>query len=223
MPVNPELLKTACYFTGLDSAALEDVGRFVFEKKLPPEEFVLWEGEEEDVLYFVVTGMLKLFSTSAEGREFTLRIVYGGDSINDEAVINRAPSILSAITLSPVVLYGVRQHDLETVLNSYPQVNKRISEVLSARERYLVRLATDLVFKNVTGRLAHLLLEREKLAHAGGDNLKITQQEMASMIGTVRELVSRSLKEMESNGAISLEHNQIIIKDKNRLEELSEV
>ena len=223
MAVNPEILKTACYFTGLDSTALEDIARFVFEKKLPPEEFVLWEGEEDDVLYFVVTGMMKLFSTSTEGREFTLRIVFGGDSINDEAVINRAPSILSAITLSPVVLYGLRQHDLEIILNNYPQVNKRISEVLAARERYLVRLATDLVFKNVTGRLAHLLLEREGLAHVSGNNLKITQQEMASMIGTVRELVSRSLKEMESIGAVSLEHNQIIINDKDRLEELSAV
>ena len=223
MAVNPEILKTACYFTGLDSAALEDVGRFVFEKKLPPEEFVLWEGEEDDVLYFVVTGMMKLFSTSAEGREFTLRIVFGGDSINDEAVINRAPSILSAITLSPVVLYGLRQHDLEAILNNYPQMNKKISEVLAARERYLVRLATDLVFKNVTGRLARLLLEREGLAHVSGNNVKITQQEMASMIGTVRELVSRSLKELESIGAVRLEHNQIIINDKDRLEELSAV
>ena len=223
MTAKLELLKTACYFSKLDNSALENISRFVFERKLAANESILWEGAEEKVLYFVISGLLKLFATSAEGREFIIRLVYGGDSINDDAIFDKGPSILGAMTMSPVLLYGLRQPDLEEILRTYPQVNSSIAEVFAARQRYLVRLAAELVFKDVTGRLAHLLLEREKLAHSGANDLRITQQEMASMIGTVRELVSRSLKELEEMGALSLQHNQIIIKDRNRLLELSSI
>ena len=219
MTVNLELLKTACYFSGLDNKALEDISRFIFEKRLTPNEAVLWEGGDEKVVYFVISGLLKLFATSAEGREFIVRLVYGGDSVNDDAILGEGPSMLGAVAMSPVLLFGLRGGDLEKVLHSYPQVSSTIIDVFAARQRYLVKLATELVFKDVTGRLSRLLLESEKLARNASD-AKITQQEMASMIGTVRELVSRSLKELETMGAISISHNQLVIKDRDRLAEL---
>ena len=221
MTAEVELLKTACYFSKVDHVALEDVGRFIFERKFSAGEIVLWEGEEDELLYFVISGLLKLFTTSAEGREFIIRIVYGGDSINDDAVIDKESNILSAMSISPVVLYGLRRQDLDKILRAYPQVKSDITEVFAARQRYLIRLAKELVFKNVTSRLAHLLLEKEKLALTGTEEPRITHQEMASMIGTVRELISRSLRDLESMGAIKIEHNQIIITDRDRLIELS--
>lgn len=221
MTVKLELLKTACYFTKLDEAALQAVSRFIFARQVPAGEVVLWEGEEDEAIYFVISGQLKLFTTSAEGREFIVRIVYGGDSINDDATFEIEPSKLSAMTLSPVVLYGLRKPDLVKILRDYPLVSLNIAQVLSARQRYLVQLATELVFKNVTGRLARLLLEREKLALSGAENVRITQQEMAAMIGTVREIVSRSLRELEAMGAITMKNNQIIITSREQLLELS--
>lgn len=223
MAVKLELLKTACYFSKLDLTALEDISRFIFERKLAAGEIILWEGEEDEVLYFVISGLLKLFVTSTEGREFVVRIVYGGDSVNDDAIFDTGPNILSAMSMSPVVLYGLRQQDLAEILHSHPQVNLSITQVFAARQRYFVRLTTELVFKNVTARLARLLLEREKLVHAGAKELRVTQQEMASMIGTVREIVSRSLRDLETMGAISLRHNQIIITSRDRLLELSSI
>lgn len=221
MAVKLELLRTACYFSKLDLATLDDIRPFIFERKLPAGEGVLWEGEEGEVLYFAISGLLKLFATSAEGREFIVRLVYGGDSFNDDATFDKGPSILNAVTMSPVVLYGLHQQDLDRILRTHPQVNSNIVEVFAARQRYLVRLTTELVFKNVTGRLARLLLEREKLARTETTALRVTQQEMASMIGTVREMVSRSLRELETMGAISLRHNQIIITDRAQLLEIS--
>lgn len=222
MAVTLESLKTARYFARLETAGLADISRFIFERQLPAGEVILWEGDEDRTIYFVITGLVKLFATSAEGREFIIRIAYGGEPINDDNLFTKGPNLVSAATLSPVVLYGLDQADLDQILRTYPSVAYSIAEVLAARQRYMVRLATDLVFKSVTSRLAHLLLEREQLARAGGDNLKVTQQDMAFMIGTVRELVSRSLRELEVAGAISLKHNQIIISNRNRLVELSE-
>ncbi|MBI4187250.1 MAG: Crp/Fnr family transcriptional regulator [Chloroflexi bacterium] len=221
MTATMELLRTACYFSKLDPAALEDIRRLITERKLPSGETILWEGQEADVLYFVISGVLKLFATSAEGREFVVRLVYGGDSVNDDAILGNGINALSAMTMSPVLLYGLHQGDLSHILRAYPQVNSNIALVLAVRQRHLVRLATELVFKNVTARLARFLLEQEKLERAGAKEVRVTQQEMAAMIGTVRELVNRSLRELEAMGAIRLKHNQIIIADKKRLTELS--
>jgi len=223
MAAKIELLKTACYFSKLDVASPGDISRFIFEKKLPAGETILWEGEKDEAVYFAISGLLKLFATSEEGREFTVRIVFGGDSFNDATIFDNGTSILSAMTMSPVLLYGLRRQDLGEILRTHSEVNSRIAEVFAGRERYYVKLAEELVFKSVTSRLARFLMEREKLARAGNEDIRVTQQEMASMIGTVREIVSRSLRELETMSAISLRHNQIVITDRNRLSELSGV
>lgn len=221
MTVEVESLKTACYFSRMEPVALEDVSRFLFERKLPTGNVILWEEEENGVLYFVISGLVKLITTSAEGREFIIRMVYGGDSINDELVFGKGEVITSAISMSPVVLYGLRKPDLDKIIQAYPQVSLGITDVFASRQSYLVRLATELVFKNITSRLARFLLEKEKLVRAGIEEPKITQQDMASMIGTVREMVSRSLRELESIGAIQIKHNEIIIANRELLLELS--
>ena len=133
MAVDLELLKTACYFPELDNSNLEAIRRFVFERKVPAGEVFLWEGDEDEVLYFVISGQLKLFSTSTEGREFIIRIVYGGDSINDDTIFNKGPNILSAMTMSPAVLYGLYQQDLNQILHAHPQVNLNITETFATR------------------------------------------------------------------------------------------
>ena len=222
MTVDPELLKTACYFTKLEPAVLEKIRPFIFIRQLSAGEVFIWEDDESDAIYFAISGLLKLFTTSSEGREFIVRLVYGGDSFNDDALFDKGPSILSAMTISRVMLYGLRKADLNEILRAHPQVASKVAEVFAARQSYFIRLARDLVFKNVTSRLAHLLLDKEKLARAGENELKVTQQEMASMIGTVREIVSRSLRELEAMGAISLKQNQLMITDREQLLALSQ-
>jgi CRP/FNR family transcriptional regulator len=86
--------------------------------------------------------------------------------------------------------------------------------------RHLVSLVEDLSFRHVIGRVAKILLE-----HAGdgtGREPRLTQQEMAAMAGTAREVVGRSLKALEEAGAISLDHHRIIIRDKEALQEIME-
>lgn len=217
-----EFLKTACYFRNLRPEDLEQIRPFIFVKQLLASEVCIWEDDETDGIYFVISGLLKLFTTSFEGREFIVRLVYGGDSFNDDTLFDKGQSILSAMAMSKVMLYGLRKTDLGEILRVHPQAATEIAEVFAARQRYLISLSRDLVFKNVTSRLAHLLLDKEKLARSGGNNTKVTQQEMASMIGTVREIVSRSLRELEAMGAISLKQNRLMITDRKQLLALSQ-
>jgi CRP/FNR family transcriptional regulator len=96
-----------------------------------------------------------------------------------------------------------------------------MTRVLAGRVRHLVSLVEDLSFKRVIGRVAKILLE-----HAGdgisGPRPRLTQQEMAAMAGTAREVIGRSLKALEEEGAIRLDRQRIIITNKQALKEVME-
>jgi len=220
MAIQVDFLKRTLYFSGLSSAALDSIAKLIFEKKVDRGEIFLHEGEADEVLYFVASGAVKIFKTSAEGKEQILDIARPGNSFNDVAVFDGGPNLAAAQAMSPVVLYGVRKNNLETMMRDYPRVAANVTRVLANRVRYLVSLVEDLSFKHVIGRIAKILLQ---YAGSGtGTGQRLTQQEMAAMAGTVREVVGRSLKVLEEEGAIKLDHHRIIITDREALKKIAE-
>ena len=219
MVVQVEFLESMPYFSGLSSAELELVGRFVFEKSAERGEIVLFEGESAGALYFVVSGVVKVFKTSADGKEQILQLVRPGESFNDAPVFGGGANLAGAEAMGHVVLYGIRKSDLGVILREHPKVALNIIQVLSQRVQHLVSLVEDLSFRHVTSRVAKILLE-----HAGdgtGQSPLLTQQEMAAMAGTAREMVGRSLKALEGEGKIRLERHRIVITDKGALREMA--
>lgn len=218
MTIQQEFLESIPYFTGLDTAELDSVRQLMFERTVDRNEIVQFEGESVEALFFVASGAVKLFKTSAEGKEQILSIARPGDSFNDIAIFDDGPAPTSAQTMSPVVLYGITRNELQVILRENPQVALNTTRVLADRTRQLVELVEDLSFRHVIGRVAKILLE-----HAGdgiSPRPRLTQQDMAAMAGTVREVVSRSLKALEEEGAIRLERHRIKIADKEALEDM---
>jgi CRP-like cAMP-binding protein len=220
MAIQVDILKRTPYFSGLSPAALDSIAKLIFEKKVERGEIFLLEGEADEVLYFVASGAVKVFKTSAEGKEQILDIVRPGDSFNDVAVFDGGPNPAAAQAMATVVLYGVRKNHLEAIIQDHPQVATNVIRVLADRIRYLVSLVEDLSFKHVIGRIAKILLE---YAGSGtGTGQRLTQQDMAAMAGTVREVVGRSLKVLEEKGIIKLDHHRIIIADREALKKIIE-
>jgi len=218
MAVQLEFLKSILYFSSLDFAGLESIRKLVFEKTADRAEMVLLEGESAANLYFVASGVVKMFKTSAEGKEQILSIVRPGESFNDVPIFDGGPNPASARAMGPVLLYGIKKNDMEAILRNHPQIALNVIKVLARRVRHLVSLVEDLSFKHVIGRVAKILLE-----HVGGEmgrGQRLTQQEMAAMAGTAREVVGRSLKALEEEGAIKLDRHRIIITDKEALKEI---
>jgi CRP/FNR family transcriptional regulator len=215
MVTQGEFLSSIPYFAGLGESGVGSIRRYVHEKRAGRGEQLLAEGDMADVLYFVVEGVVKVFKTSADGKEQILRIIRPGESFNDVPVLNGGVSLVSAAAMGPVVLYTINKADLEKVMREYPQIAFNIINVLSQRVTELISLVEDLSFRHVNGRVAKMLLD-----YAGdktGDRPRLTQQEMAAIIGTAREMVGRSLKSLEGDGAIRMERNRIIITDKKAL------
>ena len=108
MAVPVEFLKSIPYFSELSPAELDSIAPFIFEKTAERGEIILLEGESAEALFFVVSGAVKVFKTSAEGKEQILNIVRSGESFNDVPIFDDAPNPASAQAMVPVVLYGIR-------------------------------------------------------------------------------------------------------------------
>jgi len=220
MAVQVEFLESIPYFSGLSPVELDSVKRLVFEKTAERGEVILLEGEPAEALFLVVSGVVKVFKTSVEGKEQILSIVRPGESFNGVPIFDDGPNPASAQAMGPVVLCGIRKDELKTILQNHPQVALNTIRVLADRIRQLVSLVEDLSFKHVIGRVVKILLEHAGNGAAPGQRL--TQQEMAAMAGTAREVVSRSLKALEEEGAIRLERHRIVITNKEALKEMAE-
>ena len=220
MAVETEVLKSIPYFSGLSSTELEAIRRRVFEKSVARNELILLEGEPAEAVYFVVSGVVKSFKTSAEGKEQILCILRPGESFNDVPIFDGGPNPASAIAMSSVTLYRISKTDMQTLLREYPSIAINIIKVLAEKVRHFVSLVEDLSFRHVIGRIAKLLLE-----HAGdgaSPRPRLTQQDMAAMVGTAREVVGRSLKALEEEGVIRMERHRIVITNKEALKGMVE-
>jgi len=216
MAIQAEFIKSIPYFSGLSPAQLDSLKGLVFETTAERGEFIVLESEPAEALYFVVSGVVKVFKTSADGREQILQIVRPGESFNDAPIFDGGANPASAQAMGPVVLYGIKNSDMSAILRTHPQVALNVIHVLSQKMRRLVSLVEDLSFKHVTARLAKILLEYAADG-VGPAKPRLTQQEMAAMAGTAREMIGRSLKELEDEGVIRLEHHRIVVTDKEAL------
>ena len=222
MAAQTDMLRRVPLFAGMDQAQLSVVGQKVFQKTLDRREIVLLEGETADALYMVVSGVVKVFMSSPDGKEQILYLARPGDVLNEISLLDGSPSPLSAETLGQVVLQGLPRKELLALLRQHPELATKVIDLLTARLRSMLTLVADLSFRDVTARLARLLLEHAQ--RGSGAELPrdlLTQQDMAAMIGTAREMVGRSLKSLESLKAISIERHRIAIVNQSLLEKIA--
>jgi CRP/FNR family transcriptional regulator, cyclic AMP receptor protein len=220
MAVDIEQLKSVKYFTGLSPDVLESLKGYFIEKTAEKGRIILFEGQWSDHLYFLITGLVKVYKTSANGREQILHIAPPGDSLNDVSTFDGGPNQASMLAMTPVSMYAMRKDDLNVLLHKHPLIALNIIKALANRVRRDSNLVEELSSTQVIGRLAKLLLGK----YAGEEStvgLWLTQQDMASMIGTCREVVNRSLKAMEEKGAIRLGRHRIKVLDKEILQDMA--
>lgn len=216
------------YFAALGADLLAEVKRLVRQRKVGAGETILIEGMPCEGLYFVVTGQVRLIRTAPDGRHHVLRVLGSGASFNDIAVFDGGPNSEGAVAVEPTTIGFISKADMTALLARHPEVATAALKLLSARQRALGTVVEDLALRDVTTRVARLLLGCigrhehiiEKADHAC---VRITHQEIATMVGSVREVVQRALKDLERDGAITLERARISIRDQERLEEWAQL
>jgi CRP-like cAMP-binding protein len=221
MAVQTELLQSTRYFAGIDPAELARIRHLFREVCYDKGTHFLAEGDRSDSLYFIVSGLVKVYKTSPNGREQVLHIAPPGDSLNDVSLYDGGPIAAGMLALTPVTLYTIAKKDIIQLLQDNPGLMMNVIGALAARIRRDSNLLEDLSSSQVLVRLAKLFLGRY-----GGEEvtagLNLTQKDMASLVGSSREMVNRSLRTIEEIGGIRLSRRKVIVLDKDVLREIAE-
>ena len=215
-----KLLRSISYFSGLDEAILKALARVSVRRRYDAGQMIFVEGEPCAGLFIVESGRVKVFKLSPGGREQILHIFGAGGGFNDVAVLDGGPNPASAMALEPTSVLVIDRPSMVDLLKRYPALSRAVIENIANRARHLVSLVEDLSLRTVEGRLAKLLLE-EATREVDLERVPrgLTHAQMAARLGTVREVITRSLHKLEDEGIIKIERHRIVILDREALED----
>ena len=208
-------------FAGLSPATLARLADIASESAYADGQFILWEGEDAGLVSFLLEGAVRVHRASPEGREQTLILLQAGDALNLPTPFSPSPlAPASAVAVGDVRLLSVPVADFRRAASETPDLALAVMGDLAARLRHFTRLTYDLSLRSVRGRLARFLLRHASATDPGP--LRWTQEEVAAQLGTVREVVSRTLRAFVKEGLIRLDRQRILILDRDALERESE-
>jgi CRP-like cAMP-binding protein len=217
VPIEVSALHRIPLFAALNQQDLAQVAAMTQERHYERGDLIVLEGEPGGALHYVHTGLVKVFKTSPSGKEQVLRLIAPGYTFNDVPALDGGPNPASAAALEPSIVYVIRRSDLRTLILTRPQVAEAVVRTLTGALRHLVSLVEDLSLRHVTARVAKILLDQEQASRHMQHTHHLTQQEMAALAGTAREVVGRSLKELEAAGAIEMRQGHAVVLNPQRL------
>jgi len=210
-------------FSGLTETELAFLAQRTVLRRFTAGETVFSEGEPCAGLYVVESGHVRIFKSSPGGREQVLSIEGPGGSVAELPVFDGGNYPASVSAIDDATLLFVSKQDFQSLCLAHPQVALKVLRVVGARLRRLVSIIEELSFTTVRHRLAAFLVRLAKTsgnrsAHGITITLPANNQELASQIGTVRELVSRNLSRFQAEGMLKVEGRNVVVTDLKALE-----
>jgi CRP/FNR family cyclic AMP-dependent transcriptional regulator len=205
-------------FAGLSEPELRNLTARTVRKLFSAGELIFSEGEPCNGLHIVSRGHVRIFKTSAGGREQVLAVNGPGDSVAELPVFDGGPFPASASAVDDSELAYISRRDFQAYCLEHPQVALKVLSVVGARLRRLVAIIEELSFTTIRQRLISLLLKLARSeGHAGPAGVEFllpgTHQELASQLGTVRELISRNLMRLQAEGILEVDSRRVVVKD----------
>jgi len=205
------------YLSGLDEHILDLLSQHTRLIAYDAEEMIIREGQTGQGLCIVESGRVKIYKNSATGREMIITVMEEGESFNEVPVFDQLENPVNAGAVLDSMVWTIDSRVLRNVIADHPRACQQIIINLSQNLRMLVGKVAELTFYTVTVRLAKLLRQLPQDQLLGDSTKRLTQDDLAARIGTVREVVARSLKELEKTGAIEVQRGKIKIINQEKL------
>ena len=189
-------------FAQVGDSDLETIASHLIERRYPRNATIVEEGLPGDYMYVIREGRVKVTKLSEDGREKILEMLGEGSFFGEMALLDQAPRSATVKTLTPAVLLALSRSDFLGVLRRSPDLAMAVIQELTRRLRETDEQASSLSFLRVKDRTKGLL---RRLAESPVDNSwratpTLTHQQIADMIGTSRETVTRVVKELKQDG-----------------------
>ena len=218
-----EALASIPFFSGLDPASLESVGRGMRTRRFRRGEVIFHQGDPGDALFIVSSGSIKIVLPSETGDEAILATLRSGDVFGELALLDGAPRSATAVAIEPSETLVLPRDRFRELLATEPAIRDALLAALAGELRRLTNHVEELHFLDITGRLASRLA---RLANEGGSPQPdgsirlpspLTQGDLAAMIGCTRQSVNKLLGMFTDDGLIRLERDSIVVLDLDRL------
>jgi CRP-like cAMP-binding protein len=209
-----ESLRAIPLFSQVSDADLELIASLLIERRYARNTTIVEEGLPGDYMYVIREGRVKVTKLSDEGREKILNFLDEGGFFGEMALLDRAPRIASVKTLKPVRLLALSRTDFLNALRTSPDLAMAVIQELVRRLREVDEQASSLSFQRVKERTKGLL---RRLAQESPDDPErrttaaLTHQQIADMIGTSRETVTRVVKELKLDGWLHQDGKRYVV------------
>lgn len=204
-----KILRVNPYFDDLPEGVLKEIAAQTQLREFERGDMLFWEGDPCAGLHIIESGSVKLYRISPQGRQYIIAVLTEGATCNEVPAFDGGANPVNVEALETTRVWVVDALILRELVKSNPEFALKILSKFGQNLRNLVHKVSEMAFYQVTHRLARLITELpvdESRPHW-------TQEQLAARLGTVREVVSRSLKELEKSGAIRIEDRRIYIKD----------
>jgi CRP/FNR family transcriptional regulator len=213
-----EILQRTALFSSLSPAEVQLLAARTVRKVLSPGEFLFHEGDACKGFHIISRGQVRMFKSSASGREQVLAVNVAGESVAEIPVFDDGPYPASAVAIEEAEIAFISRKDFRDYCMAYPEVALKVLAFVGARLRRLVGIIEELSFTTTRQRLVSVLV---RLAQSEGRKtekgievlLPGSNQELANQLGTVREVISRNLMRLQAEGLLVVDARQIVIKD----------
>ena len=213
-----DTLRKVPLFSQLAPSDLERVSEISRERAYPRNSVILFEDDPGDALYVVAQGQVKVVLIGEDGREVILSVMGEGEFFGEMALVDDEPRSAHVIAMEDSTLLVLRREDFQGILKQTPGIALALLRELSRRLRRVDEKVGSLVLLDVNGRVAQLLLELADEAGSERITRRLTHHTIAQMIGSSRETVSRTMRDLVEKGYIEVSRREIVIRDRTALE-----
>ncbi len=213
-----DTLKRVPLFSHLGDEEVARLSRALREKAYPKNSVILFEDDPGDALYVVVTGEVKVVRIGEDGREVILSILSEGDFFGEMSLIDDQPRSAHVIAMQDANLLVLRREDFQQAFKEMPTIALGLLKALSRRLRRADDKIGELVLLDVNGRVSRVLLQLADENDGKTIARKVTHHTIAQMIGSSRETVSRTIRELADKGFIDVTRKSIDIVNRPGLE-----
>jgi CRP-like cAMP-binding protein len=215
-------LRRTALFGELEEPGLRALAERAIERHLARDEVLFVSGEAARGLFVIVSGALRAIRDSVDGREQVIHVERAGATIAELPVFDDKPYPSTVIAEEETVVLFLDKREVRKLCLEHPQIALSALKLMAGRLRKCAELVETLSLREVDQRLARWLLSEAKSRGTRTSGrleitLRLTHQQIASRIGSVREVVSRALTRLQQNGLIKVEGRSITITNEDAL------
>jgi len=217
-----KLLRRSFLCAELDANELESIAEIVSIRNVTRGEAVFFQGDPATGFYILLSGSIRIYKASPDGKEYTLHNIRPGQMFAEAAIFGSEQFPANCMALEESVIAFFPKEKFIRLIAESPQISLKMISALSGFVREFNQQIEDLSLKEVSSRIAAYLLRKSEESKNDTIILRSSKSELANSLGTISETLSRNLKKLRELDIVKVDGKKIVILDRDRLRKLAD-